>query len=262
MTVELLLGIDHQWAIRFAGATLAKDSRGPFGSDPLSMTLAPDLDPNDESVRYLVKLTMLDAVECLVAPELAQGLDPELGGVAWRTEKRDNLDVAIWSTRKNTPTEMVLNWASNIPTDMLTTHFPEQLGSDVTGAIACFRVLQVHHRLPVGSLFITRNGSVLRGRYDGWPHQIGQCTPEEALILAGLVLRRRNVFIDILRLYGRVIPHRYNWYCGAAQTLLPSYLKAFADFATDAEKRNATNDLALQYLEGILTRFKSLLRSH
>jgi hypothetical protein len=262
MSAELLLDIDYRWAIRCAGAALAKDSRDPFGGEPLTMTLAPDLDPNDESVRYLVKLTMVDAVECLAAPELAQRLDPELGAVAWQTEKRDNLDVAIWRTREDAPTEMVLNWASNIPTDMLTTRFPEQLGSDVTGAIAYFRALQVHHRLPVGSLFITRNGGVLRGRYDGWPHQIGQCTPEEALVLAGLVLRRRNVFLDTLRLSGRVTPHRYNWYCGAAQTLLPSYLSVFADLASEAEKGNAADDLALQYLEGILTRFKSLLRSH
>ena len=43
MTAELLLGIDYRWAIRFAGAALAKDSRDPFGSEPLTMTLAPDL---------------------------------------------------------------------------------------------------------------------------------------------------------------------------------------------------------------------------
>jgi hypothetical protein len=95
MTRELLLSINHRWATWFAGATFAKRGRDPFGSEQLTMTLAPDLDPNDESVRYLVKLSMLDAVECLVAPELAQRLDPELGGIAWQTEKRDNLDVAI-----------------------------------------------------------------------------------------------------------------------------------------------------------------------
>lgn len=262
MTVELLLSVDHHWATKCAGATFAKDSPDPFGKEPLSMTLAPDLDPNDESVRYLVKLGMLDGVECLVAPELAQRLDPELGGRAWRIENQDTLDVATWSTGKNSLIEMGLMWASNIPLDTLTTRFPEQLGSETTEAIAYFRALQVHHRMPIGSLFVTRNASVLRGRYEGWPHQIGQCTPEEALILAGLVLRQRNVFVDTLRLSGRRVPHRYNWYCGAAQTLLPSYLNAFADLATDAEKRNADEDLVLKYMEGILTRFKSLLRSH
>lgn len=262
MTGDLLLNIDYRWATRFAGATFAKDGQDPFGSEPLTMTLAPDLDPNDESVRYLVKLSVLDAVECFIAPELAQHLDSVLRGIAWRNEKRDNINVAIWSADTNTSTEMALNWGSNIPSDMLTTYFPEQLGSDITGAIAYFRALQVHHRMPMGSLFITRNKSVLRGRYDGWPQQIGQCTPEEALILTGLVLRRRNVFMDTLKLPGRVMLHRYNWYCGAAQVLLPSYLDAFADLATDAEKRNAPNDLALQYMEGILTRFKNLLRSH
>src|SRR5712692_9493742 len=111
MSAELFLSINHRWATWFAGATFAKDGRDPFGNEQLAMTLAPDLDPNDESVRYLVKLTMLEAVECLVAPELAQRLDPELGGIAWQTEKRDGLDVAIWRTRKNTSIEIGLYWA-------------------------------------------------------------------------------------------------------------------------------------------------------
>src|SRR6266699_5143046 len=88
MTGDLLLNIDYRWATRFAGATFAKDGQDPFGSEPLTMTLAPDLDPNDESARYLVKLSMLDAVECFIAPELAQHLDSVLRGIAWRNEKR------------------------------------------------------------------------------------------------------------------------------------------------------------------------------
>ena len=262
MTGEFFLTIDHHWATWFAGATFSKGGRDPFDSKPLMMTLAPDVDPDDQSVRYLLKLALLNEVECLVAPEVAQRLDPELGAIAWHIEKQNAVDVATWQTRRNTTVTTVLGWASNIPIEMLTTHFPEQLGSDDAQALAYFRALQVHHRSPVGSLFITRNKSVLRGRYEGWPHQIGQCTPEEALILAGLVLRQRGIFLDTLERSWRVSPHRYDWYCGAAQTLLPSYLNAFADLAADAEQRNAAGVLALAYMEGIITRLKSLLRSH
>ncbi|SRR5579884_354350 len=261
MTGEFFFNIDHHWATWFAGATFSKEGRDPFDSQPLTMALAPDVDPDDQSVRYLLKLALLDEVECLVAPEVAQRLDPELGAIAWHIEKRNTIDVATWRPRNDTQVTTVLSWASNIPIEELTARFSEQLGSDNTQALAYFRALQVHHSLPMRSLFITRNTQVLRGRYDGWPYQIGQCTPEEALILAGLVLRQRGIFLDTIERSRRVIPHRYNWYCGAAQTLLPSYLNAFADLATAAEQRNATRDPVLHYMEGILTRLKQLLRS-
>ena len=262
MSGEYFLNIDHHWANWFAGATFSKEGHDPCDSQPLTMTLAPDVDPDDQPVRYLLKLALLDEVECLVAPEVAQRLDPDLGAIAWHIEKQDTVDVATWRTRKNTPVTMLLRWATNIPIKELTTHFSEQLGSDNAKALAYFRALQVHHSLPIRSLFITRNTQVLRGRYEGWPHQIGQCTPEEALILAGLVLRQRGIFLDTVERSRRVVPHRYNWYCGAAQTLLPSYLNAFADLATAAEQRNDPHDPAVHYMEGILTRLKQLLRFH
>ena len=67
MSGEYLLNIDHHWATWFAGATCSQEDRAPFDRQPLTMTLAPDVDPDDQSVRYLLKLALLDEVEYLVA---------------------------------------------------------------------------------------------------------------------------------------------------------------------------------------------------
>ena len=262
MSAEVLLDVDHRWARWFAGAAPTLEKRDPFGKEAIEITLAPDLHVHDEAVQHLLRLSLLEEVECLVPPELVPQLSPELAGSAWHIEKDDDHVVAVWRTKKNMVTHHLLHWASNVPTEKLTTHFSEQLGSDLPHAISYFRALQVHHGFPLRTLFVTRNSSVLRGRYDGWPHAIGQCTPEEALVLLGLLLRQRNIFVDVLRASEKRFVHRYNWYCGAAQVLLPRYLDVFADRATAAEKRDTVQDRTLLYIEGILTRFKSLLRSH
>ncbi len=262
MSADVLLDVDHRWAMWFAGAAPAKRGQDPFGKDAITITFAPDLDVQDEAVQHVLRLSLLEEVECLVPPELAPQLSTELGGLSWQIEKDGDQVVAMWKTKKNTVSHHLLNWASNVSPEMLTTHFSEQLGSDLPNAISYFRALQVHHSFPLRSLFITRSRSVLRGRYDGWPHEIGQCTPEEALVLVGVFLRQRNIFVDILSPSLKRIPHRYNWYCGAAQVLFSRYLDVFADISNGAEKRDAVQDRALLYIEGILTRFKSLLRAH
>jgi hypothetical protein len=263
MTAELLYAIRHEWARWFAGAATAKDGADLFDGTPLSMTLAPDLDADDESVHHLVRMGMLDEVDCLAAPELAARLNADLGARTWTVNATDGHVGVEWRSGRHTINYGALDWFGNLPLAELTTKFVEHFGSESEAALAYFRAMQMHHQSPTRSLFVTRRAAVIRGRYEGFPGPIGQCTPEEALVLAGVVLRARGVFIDTLvPSVGQVRPSGYNWYCGASQELLTPYLDAFAHLVDQAESTDNADLNALQYLQGIHARFKTLLRAH
>ena len=50
---EFILGLDHKWATWFAGAAFAKDSREPFGNEPLTITCSgsENLDTEETNLR-------------------------------------------------------------------------------------------------------------------------------------------------------------------------------------------------------------------
>ena len=265
MSAELLLAISPELARWSHGPRLRPDAGQVLdGTGPLLVTLAPDL-KNDETTRLIVSLGSLDHVEVLVSPECAARLDPALQPATWSlVAPNENGVVGVEWDMKGKHRQLGLFWFNNVELDRLATRFPDELGADPTTALAMFRALQVHHRHHGGHLFVTRSPGILAARsLDRFPREIGQCTPEEALVTIGILLRQRNTFPQAAHPLGDAVNSSpYDWYCGVAQMLMPRYRDVFQHLAQIAESRKQEENKALAYLEGVATRCRQLLRAH
>ena len=265
LTAEHLVSMNPEFVRWSRGARLAPGADTVLSqAAPLTITFAPDL-TWDDATRLLASLGFLEDVEILMPPELGSSAPEDVGALLWTlAEPNDQGFVAAtWGTETKRMTHGLL-WCSNIEPAKLTTTFAEQLGTDATLALAMFRALQVHHEgMHTRKLFVTRSDGILRARsLDIWPRVIGQCTPEEALVIAGLLLRRRSPFHQRVARGAQLNTSAFDWYSGAAQLSLPRYLGLYAHLVSEAERADDSESTPLAYLEGVLMRVKHLIRVH
>ena len=270
MAMEVNVSVGPRFLRWAHGARLAPGSSEVLEGDaPISITLAPDL-VDDEPTRLVAALAGLDAAEVLIAPELAGRLPEMYRAAAWRVKETTDTPFAVVQyVRKGRHTERALSWFRDVAHAALTTTFAHVLGADPGPALAMFQALQVHHRHSTGgtaALFVTRSEPVLAGRFeDAFPDQIGQVTPEEALVLVGVLLRHRRIFLQAAWPSGET--HRldeFGWFSGAAQLFLPAYRDLYAHLTTVIENTGGqlSAERPLEYLEGLLIRLRHLLRTH
>jgi hypothetical protein len=266
MTMELLLDIAPDFVRHHRGPRLAPTAEAVLaGKETISITLGPDLVPDDAAL-LVASLGALTGVEVLVAPEAEGVFGPGVGGTAWSLAgpDKDREMSASWPATAPRKGQIYHGWLERADSGGVPLGLLQLLDTDHKAAVAMFRALQVHGRgMPRAVLFVTRSPQVLSARWrDAYPREVGQCTPEEALVLLGLLLRQQPSVPQRVLPGASLMSSRYDWYSGAAQLLLPRYRDMFSRIATEAERRGNPDDSSLAHLEGVATRCKHLLKAH
>ena len=221
------------------------------GTADLSLTLAPDVPAEDPIVRFLAGLSRLDGVDLIAPGPIAEDLGGSAAVASWTVEDRTGHVVAV-CRRGSDVREVSLRFASNFSEDDVRRVYGPVLheGDDV---MAHWRAFQLHRaRGRAGRLFVTRRQGLIDARSsDVFPGDSGQATPEEAMHILTLALRRRGLYVieaDASTGYiGQYDP--FGWTSAVTKALLPSYLTYHAHLVNESEGGGPM--LALDHCEGV-----------
>jgi hypothetical protein len=268
-SVHILLGISPEEARWLQGARVQPKQTGhePFMTEeegPLRVVLAPDLAVDDPDTRLLAQLDSTSAVEVIAAPESPLLAVPDLHIRSWSLHSHDSHLIAEWH-HDDSAHQTALSWAGNWAEDDIARNLGPLVPGTREDRIAYFRAIQFHrrHSPQPSHIFVTRVPAIIAARTGShFPNALGQCTPSEALMIAGLVLRHRNDFaVEVSRGYPASVD-KFSWYAGVAELLMPSYLPYLRHLTKECEAAGTVTNGALDYHEGILIRTKHVLAAH
>lgn len=254
----ILLYVSPAEARLWRGARIDHDSiagvRGDEvldGTADLSLTLAPDLSAEDPIVRFLAGLSRLDGVDLIAPRSTAEDLGGSPRVASWTIEGRNGHVVAV-CRKGSTVREVGLRFASNFAHGDVSRVYGPLLHRD-DDVMPHWRAFQLYRaRGSAGRLFVTRRQGLIDARSsDAFPRDSGQSTPEEAMHIATLTLRRRGPHvIEADANTGYIGQYdAFDWTSAVARALLPSYLTYHAHIASEAEAGGSM--LALDHCEGV-----------